>query len=47
MILDSSFCTVDPNNIVIIILRFILHLSKIITDFIKDFKIQMLFLLLI
>ena len=46
-VLDSPFCTVDPNDIAVVILRFALHPSKIIVDFIKDLGIQVLFLLLI
>ena len=47
VILDSSFYTINLNNIAIIIFRFILYLSKIITDFIKNLKVQVLFLLFI
>ena len=38
-VLDSSFHTVNLNNIAVVILRFVLHLSKIIIDFIKDLRI--------
>ena len=47
MVLDSPFYTVNPNNVAVIILGFALHSSKIITDFIKDLRIQVSFPLLI
>ena len=39
MVLDSSFYTVNLNNVAVIIFRFTLYLSKIIIDFIKDLGI--------
>ena len=36
VVLDSSFYTVNLNNVAVIIFRFTLYLSKIIIDFIKD-----------
>ena len=47
IVLDSSFCTVNPNDVAVIILGFTLHSSKIIVNFIKNLRIQVLFLLLI
>ena len=39
MVLDSSFYTINLNNIAIIIFRFVLYLSKIIIDFIKNLRV--------